>query len=260
MDCFVPTPTRISAAMPKKRPFLHSANKCNRAFFIRSSSPIRAVRFSGPPKFEASKLKVVFLGVDQEKHPGTIPRTYTLTHSDITADLNLAISHSINRNQLQGWYNKLQRDYVIAEWKKVQGKMSLHVHCHISGGHLLLNLVAGLRFHIFQKELPLVLKALIYGDGVLFKKHPELKRSLVWVYFHSNLKEYNRVECWGPLQDAAQGQSYESLNFEEWKELSQNMQPKSCGSPCNCCFPPLGMVPFHHDLEEDQQHFLSHQT
>lgn len=26
---------------------------------------------------------------------------------------------------------------------------------------------------------------------------------MVWVYFHSNVKEYNRVECWGPLVEAA---------------------------------------------------------
>lgn len=58
--------------------------------------------------------------------------------------------------QIQGWYNKLQRDEVVAEWKKVQGKMSLHVHCHISGGHFLLDLFARLRFFIFSKELPVV--------------------------------------------------------------------------------------------------------
>ncbi|KAB1223040.1 Protein STAY-GREEN, chloroplastic [Morella rubra] len=38
---------------------------------------------------------------------------------------------------LQGWYNRLERDEVVAEWKKVKGKMPLHVHCHISEGHFL---------------------------------------------------------------------------------------------------------------------------
>lgn len=115
-------------------------------------------RLFGPAIFEASKLKVLFLGVDEEKHqhPGKLPRTYTLTHSDVTARLTLAVSHTINRAQLQGWYNKLQRDEVVAEWKKVQGHMSLHVHCHISGGHVLLDLIAGLRYYIFRKELPVV--------------------------------------------------------------------------------------------------------
>jgi magnesium dechelatase len=119
----------------------------------------QTARLFGPAIFEASKLKVLFLGVDDEagsKQHGPLPRTYTLTHSDVTARLTLAVSHTINRAQLQGWYNRLQRDEVVAEWKKVRGRMSLHVHCHISGGHFLLDLIAGLRYVIFRKELPVV--------------------------------------------------------------------------------------------------------
>lgn len=107
--------------------------------------------------------------------------------------------------QLQGWYKRLQRDEVVGEWMKVEEKMSLHVHCHISGSHFLLDFIAKLRFHIFCKELPVVLKAFIYGDGNLFKKYPELEEAPVWVYFNSNLPEFNRVECWGPLKHAADG-------------------------------------------------------
>jgi magnesium dechelatase len=102
---------------------------------------------------------VVFLRDEEAaKHPAPppLPRTYTLTHSDVTASLTLAVSHTINSAQLQGWYNRLQRDEVVAEWKKVRGRMSLHVHCHISGGHFLLDFIAGLRYYIFRKELPVV--------------------------------------------------------------------------------------------------------
>ena len=31
----------------------------------------------------------------------------------------------------------------------------------------------------------------------------ELEESSVWVYFHSNMEEFNRVEYWGPLREAA---------------------------------------------------------
>lgn len=58
-------------------------------------------RLFGPAIFEASKLKVLFVGVDEEKHPGKLPRTYTLTHSDITSKLTLAISNTINRAQVR---------------------------------------------------------------------------------------------------------------------------------------------------------------
>ncbi|KAL2924629.1 Protein STAY-GREEN chloroplastic [Bienertia sinuspersici] len=165
-----------------------------------SSSPV--MRLFGPAIFEASKLKVLVLGVDEEKDPPKLPRTYTLTHSDITAKLTLAISQTINNSQLQGWYNKLYRDEVVAEWKKVKGKMSLHVHCHISGGHFLLDLVAPLRYYIFCNELPVVLNAFVHGDENLFNNCPELQEAMVWVYFHSSIPKFNTVECWGPLRHA----------------------------------------------------------
>ncbi|PKA66346.1 hypothetical protein AXF42_Ash007043 [Apostasia shenzhenica] len=81
--------------------------------------------------------------------------------------------------------------------------MSLHVHCHISGGHFVLDILAKLRYHIFCRELPVVLTAFVHGDGGLFRSFPELEDALVWVYFHSNSPEFNRVECWGPLREAA---------------------------------------------------------
>lgn len=57
-------------------------------------------RLFGPAIFESSKLKVLFLGVDEKKHPGNLPRTYTLTHSDVTSKLTLAISQTINNSQV----------------------------------------------------------------------------------------------------------------------------------------------------------------
>ncbi|KAK7389236.1 hypothetical protein VNO78_24073 [Psophocarpus tetragonolobus] len=158
-------------------------------------------RLFGPATFEESKLKVMFLGVDEKEHPAYLPRTYTLTHCDITSKITLAISHTINNSQLQGWYNKFQRDEVVAHWRKIKGEMSLHVHLHVSGGHFLLNICAGIRYFIFCKELPIVLSAFIYGDKKLFNNYPELQEALVSVYFHSNISKFNKVECWGPLKD-----------------------------------------------------------
>jgi len=200
-------------------------------------------RLFGPAIFQASKLKVLFLGTHEEKHPGHLPRTYTLTHSDLTAKLTLAISQTINKDQLQGWYNRLQRDEVIAQWKKSQGKMSLHVHCHISGGHWLLDAIARLRFYIFRKELPMVLEAFRHGDRALLEKHPELETALVWVYFHSNVREFKRVECWGSLTDACQG-APSKLDKELDKEFEGEKleMPSHCPDPCNCCFPPFSLL------------------
>ncbi|KAK9162487.1 hypothetical protein Syun_003389 [Stephania yunnanensis] len=132
---------------------------------------------------------------------GVIPRTYSLSHCDLTANLTLAVSDAISIDQLKGYY---KNDDVVAEWKKVEEGICLVIHCHVSGAYALPDLVAEFRYHIFTKELPLVLKAVLHGDSILFKEHPELIDAVVWVYFHSTSKKYNHVECWGPLMDASQ--------------------------------------------------------
>ncbi|KAF7138077.1 hypothetical protein RHSIM_Rhsim07G0096200 [Rhododendron simsii] len=177
----------------------------------------KVARLFGPSIFEASKLKVLFLGVDEKKHPGNLPRTYTLTHSDVTSKLTLAISQTINNSQLQGWYNRLYRDEVVAEWKKV-------------------------------------LKAFVHGDGNLFNSYPELEESQVWVYFHSNIPEFNKVESWGPLREAGAPSGglngSTQLDKRQQENPSSNWEvPKPCEEDCCCCFPPMSMmIPWpHHD-------------
>ncbi|CAN1268516.1 Magnesium dechelatase SGRL, chloroplastic [Linum perenne] len=143
-----------------------------------------AVRILVPSaRFDASKLKVVLVGREND-YSGIIPRTYILSHCDFTANLTLTISSVINFDQamqLSGWYSK---DDVVAEWKKVEGKLCLHIHCYVSGPNLKLDLAAELRYHIFSKEMPL--------------------DASVRVYFHSSSPKYNRIESWGPLKDAAE--------------------------------------------------------
>lgn len=163
--------------------------------------------------------------------------------------------------------------------------MSLHVHCHISGGHFLLDLCAKLRYYIFCKELPVVrfffwndfcliilhiywinikrtkynvkiskkidkkkqkmmmqvLKAFVHGDENLFNNYPELQEASAWVYFHSNIPEFNKVECWGPLKLACgpligSHNHNEGQNFLTSNQLETPQQP--CQDGCTCCFTP----------------------
>ncbi|KAK7840418.1 magnesium dechelatase SGRL, chloroplastic [Quercus suber] len=191
----------------RSKPVLISSISNARASY--NTLVFEAVRLLGPPaRFEASKLKVVFLGEELNKYSGILPRTYILSHCDFTANLSLNISNVINLDQLRGWYNK---DDVVAEWKKVKDDMCLHVHCYVSGPNPLLDLAAEFRYHIFSKELPLVLKAVLHGDSVLFRDHPELLDALVRVYFHSSSQKYNRTECWGPLKKAAEGRQGDQI-------------------------------------------------
>eukprot|EP00899_Mesostigma_viride_P005441 jgi/Mesvir1/14899/Mv26262-RA.2 len=45
------------------------------------------------------------------------PRTYTLTHNDLTGDLLLSMGPHYNKKQIAGWYTQLLRDEVVAEWR-----------------------------------------------------------------------------------------------------------------------------------------------
>jgi hypothetical protein len=78
------------------------------------------------------KLHVDFIDGANADGPIT-PRTYTLTHLDMTGDLFLTISPSINFSQISGFYIRLMRDEVLAKWH-VNEQKSLHIHCHVSGG------------------------------------------------------------------------------------------------------------------------------
>jgi hypothetical protein len=130
------------------------------------------------------------------------PRCYTLTHSDATGDLFLTVAPDFARRQISGWYTRVMRDEVLAEWKQDNGRAVLQIHCHVSGGLVVGS--AGFRDAIFQHELPLVIKALRFGDRRLFDVHPELDRTPVLVHFHSKQRKYDRVEDWGHCADYAQ--------------------------------------------------------
>ncbi|BBM97783.1 magnesium dechelatase [Marchantia polymorpha subsp. ruderalis] len=196
-------------------------------------------RLFGPAIFQAAKLRVLTLGRESKKGPSEVvepPRVYTVTHSDLTAHLTLAIAREINKTQFMGWYSQLQRDEVLAEWRKTKGVLSLHVHCHISGGNWLHYFIAKLRFFIFQKELPMVLEAILHGDTELFKKHPELQTAPVYVYFHSNVEEYNRLEYWGPLVEATKRPPQMGNTRKALDDLrEQLLADGTCVDPCECC-------------------------
>ncbi len=126
------------------------------------------------------------------------PRAYTLTHSDSTGDLYLTIGAKHNLPQISGWYSRLMRDEVLAEWR-LDPEPSLHVHCHVSGG--LIFGPAGWRASIFRRHLPMVLIAFHYGDQNFLHLHPELEQATVWIHFHARQKRYNQVENWGKFGD-----------------------------------------------------------
>lgn len=128
----------------------------------------------------------------------SLPRRYTLTHSDVTGDLFLSIGAEYDRKQISGFYTRLMRDEVLAELTEDAQGMSLHVYCHVSGGFVFGS--AGWRNDILHHHMRMVIEALHYGDKKLFTSNPELEQVKVWVHFASNRARYNRVEDWGFIQ------------------------------------------------------------
>lgn len=123
-----------------------------------------------------------------------ISRKYTLTHSDITADLFLNIG-------LQFAYDKINpmRDEVLAEWRTYNGNPFLYVYVYVDGQFE--PLVSSIRDGIFRRELPLALEAIRYGDNSFFDAHPDLDNAPIWIHFDSTNPDYNRFEYWGTLKD-----------------------------------------------------------
>jgi hypothetical protein len=145
-------------------------------------------------RLKPDKLHVKLASGAEPEGP-VAPRRYTLTHSDSTGDLFLTIGAQYDGKQISGWYTRLMRDEVLAEWQEDEDGPALHVHCHVSGG--LVVGPAGWRYAIFRQEMALVLEAFRFGDQALFESQTELDGSPIWVHFHASQPRYNRTEQWG---------------------------------------------------------------
>lgn len=161
---------------------------------------VRAALFD-PPPFSPEKLRVEYLPGANDKQLGT--RRYTLTHNDVTGTLQLAIGYEYNQRQLSGWYTRVVRDEVLAEWVSLSGAapaMRLHVYCHVSGEESW-PAPPNLRSFIFQREMTLVLDTIIYAEQALLQSQPHLARAPILLHLRSHLPQLNRVLEWGTLGD-----------------------------------------------------------
>ena len=219
----------------------------NPLFYRHSTSA--GLSFLPPQKFRPSKLKMTFvegamtlqcdyvsfhgdnrrmaLGTGEEMEASGSGRScgnkvkegraYTLTHNDITGQLNMAIGPSINIAQVDSWYTRLFRDEVTAEWLRqehprehlVEGPehlsknslrgLTLHVYIHVSGDGPEILAPAPIRDFIFRRELPLVLSAFRYGDRKWVEDCAERLAAPVLVHFMSADEKYDRTEVWGTV-------------------------------------------------------------
>jgi hypothetical protein len=143
-----------------------------------------------------ARLHVTF-GTGVDKNTLSLPRRYTLTHSDLTGELFLTIARDYDRTQVSGWYTRFMRDEVLGEWIQADEWFSLHLYCHISGG--LVFGTAQMRYNIFRQHMPLVLQAFHEGDRALYEKSPELRVAQVAVHFSAWQKSYRKTEWWDSI-------------------------------------------------------------
>ena len=147
-------------------------------------------------RLNPEKLHVTYMtGANPENI--TLPRCYTLTHSDRTRELFLSIGTEYDTKQISGLYTRLMRDEVLAELSDDGDSLVFRVYCHVSGGFIFGT--AKWRYNIFQSELPLVLEAIRYGDRTLFEQNSQLDDAQVLIYFQSTDSRFSKVENWGTL-------------------------------------------------------------
>lgn len=153
-------------------------------------------------KLNPEKLSVEFRQGVTSTEP-VIPRRYTLTHSDITAELFLTIG-------LNYAYDKVSamRDEVLGEWVNVKNQYFYHVYLHVDGQFG--PAATAIRNRVFIRELPLALEAIRYGDNKFFSVHPELNHVPIIVYFISTIPKFNRIENWGTFSEYEISSPYRS--------------------------------------------------
>ena len=152
-------------------------------------------------RLDPDKLHVRYLS-DVTPDEFSLPRRYTLTHSDATGELYLSVGRDYDRRRISMFYTRLMRDEVIAEFVRPGDHLEFRVYCHVSGG--LAFGPAGWRYNIFRTELPLVLETMRYGERSLFERDHGLDDVPVTVFFQSTNRRFNKEEKWGILSDYAQ--------------------------------------------------------
>lgn len=144
------------------------------------------------PDFDPQKLFVNLIPPATSSQP-LKGRKYTLTHSDITAELFLDIGYVYNYQSI----NPQMRDEVIAEWiRDSQGHFKLVGQAYIDGGEFSQK-VADIRFKVFNKEMATALKGMIYGDRVFYEHYPFLLDSPIFIRYVSSYPQYRQIAYYG---------------------------------------------------------------
>lgn len=160
-------------------------------------------------KFNPEKLNVEYRKGVRATKP-VIPRRYTLTHFDNSAEIFLTIGPEFAYDRITEL-----RDDVMGEWGEGLGKYFFYVYLMLDKEKR----EVPFRNYIFRRELPLALTAIRYGDNTFFQAHPELDYVPIMVFFQSKNPKYNKVENWGSFS------RYDFTDGKDMKMPSNYMNP-----------------------------------
>lgn len=179
-------------------------------------------------------------------------RCYTLTHNDVTGALQLSIGADYNQRQVQGFYTRILRDEITAEWyftaagspagaglpaagsaaASANGSgaaagaaaavpAELHIYCHVSGEERWLA-PPQLRNFIFRREM-----SLVSGSGssssrcsicsllfAIMQHHAEGHIVLPWRMWRST-RQLPAAELWLMQPASAAARSISQLELQQ---------------------------------------------
>lgn len=142
-------------------------------------------------EFNPKKVFVQYRDIMKPYEP-IMERKYTITHSDITADLFVFISKNYAIDQITSL-----RDEVRVTWGKYSKGIALIGSVVVDGKDIIGN--AYIRNNIFYKHMPTALHALRHSDRFLFEKEPKLDNTPVFIHFISSNPEYDKIYDFGMI-------------------------------------------------------------
>jgi hypothetical protein len=138
---------------------------------------------------------------DTTRASEALPRRYTLTRDDRTAELFLTIGAEYDQQALDLPQTREMRDEVLAELMDGEDPR-MTVTCLISREDLSGKAAdPALRRRICEREMPFALAVIRYGDRFFFERHPELDRARVSVEFRSMNPRFDGRQEYGRITD-----------------------------------------------------------
>jgi hypothetical protein len=119
-------------------------------------------------------------------------RKYTITHSDITAELFVFVAKNYAEDQITR-----MRDEVRAAWGQYKKEFVLMGSVIVDGNGIIGN--AYIRNKIFYNEMPTALQALRQADRFLFDKESDLDNTPVFIHFISSNPVYDKTYDFGVI-------------------------------------------------------------